>query len=285
MRRLIAFVYDNESYTLGNVQDQQDNFANVVPRTRRVIGSDGGFDEFGTSPAPAEIGNLQAQIVLRVNTQSDMTAKMDNLRKISRGSKGFLYMQMEDDTIRWAKARVNSISTPVSETTHSEYIIRARLAFQLSAPHWYVNNTEEPLWGQFTWGDFVYGGDVTSNAVSGTITGFTVTLGGTVQTLPRIVIACGAGETAENVTIQRLVDGVAEDEITFTDVLIESDSVEVDCGAKSVLKNGVNAFDDFSFDGHPDWIRLQPGDNEIRVVMANGGDDASVAFYFNDVYI
>ena len=285
MRRLIGFVYDNESYTLENVQDQQDNFANVVPRTRRVIGSDGGFDEFGTSPAPAEIGNLQSQIVLWVTTESQMTAKMDSLRKISRGSKGFLYMELEDGTIRWAKARVNSISTPVSEKEHSGYVIRARLAFQLSDPHWYINNAEEPLWGQFTWGNFTYGGGASANAVSGTSTDFTITVGGTVQTLPRIVIACGAGETAENVTIQRLVDGVAEDEITFTDVLIESDSVEVDCGAKSVLKNDVSAFDDFSFDGHPDWMRLQSGDNEMRVTMANGGDDASVTFYFDDVYV
>jgi len=285
MRRLINFVQGNDSYAIENVQDQQDNFANVVPRTRRIVGSDGGFDEFGTDPAPAEIGNLQTQIVLRAKVEADMTAKVDNLRKLSRVSKGFLFMELEDGTIRWAKARVNNISTPVSEDGHSGYIIRARVAFQLSDPHWYENNTEEPLWGQFTWGNFVYGGDVTPNAVSGATTDFTVTVGGTVQVLPRILIACGGGETAENVTIQRRVDGATVDEITFTDVLIATDEVEIDCGAKSVKKNDVDAFDDFSFDGHPDWIRLQPGDNDIRVIMTNGGDEANVTIYFDNKYV
>lgn len=285
MRRLTHFVYDNTTYPITLLQDMQDNFGDTVPRTRRIVGADGGFDEFGTGPAPAEIGNIQAQLILFVTDTTQMTAKMDNLRKLARGSKGWLFMEVEDGTVRHCLARVNNISTPVSEETHSGYLIRARVAFQASDPHWYVANTEEPKWGEFVWGDFTYGGTAVANVVSGTTTDFTVTVGGTVKTLPRIVIACGAGETAQNVTIQRRVDGATVDEVTFTDTLIANDSVEIHCKTKSVQKNGTDAFDDFSFDGHPDWMRLQPGDNDIRVTMANAGDDARVSFYFDDVYV
>lgn len=285
MRRITHFIHGTDTYPVENVQDQQDNFANIVPRTRRILFADGGFDEFGQSSAPAEVGNLQAQIVLRVTTKSDMTAKVDNLRKLSRDGKGFLFMEVEDGTTRWCRARVNNISTPVSEKTHSDYIIRAQVAFQVNDPHWYVTNTEDPAWGEFTWGDFTYGGTATANVVAGTSTDFVVTAGGKVKTLPRIVIACGTGETAQNITVKRLVDGSAVDEFVFTDTLIANDDVEVDCKARSVTKNGSDDYSSFSYSGHPDWLRLLPGDNDIRVTMANGGDDASVTFYFDDVYV
>lgn len=285
MRRITHFVYDDQSYAFEYLQSMQDNFGDTVPRTRRIVGADGGFDEFGTTAAPAEIGNLQGQLVLFVNDTTQMTAKVDNFRRMSRGSKGLLYMMVEDGTIRYCRARVNNISTPISEDNHSGYIIRASVTFQVSDPHWYVPNTEEPRWGEFTWGNFTYGGEATENVVTGTSTEFTITVGGTVQTLPRIVISCGTGETAQNITLQRRVDGAIVDEITFTDTLVANDEVEINCKTKSVKKNDVDAFDDFSFDGHPDWIRLQPGNNTIRVTMANAGDDASVYFYYDDKYV
>lgn len=283
MRHPVYFVTDGVTYTITYVQDYQDNFAEVVPRTSRVVGTSGGFDSHGNDPAPAEIGNVQCQCVLTVTTLSDMTNKQDTLRALSRKPKGTLFFEMEDGTLRYCKARVNSIQTPQSETTHSEVWTKARIAWQVADPHFYTIGTETPNWGEFVWGDEIE--EPVDNVVSGTSTDFTITIGGTVQTLPRIVIVCGTGETAENVTIQRLVDDEVVEEITFTDVLTDGDSVEIDCNAKSVTKNGSDAYADFSFDGHFDWIRLQPGDNDIRVTMENVGDDATVTFYYEEVYV
>ena len=81
----------------------------------------------------------------------------------------------------------------------------------------------------------------------------TITAGGTVQTLPRIIIACGTGETAQNVTIQRLVDSAVVDEITFTDTLIANDEVEITLGEANWAADDIvaseNQFNDAAADG------------------------------------
>ncbi len=283
MRRLTHFVVGSVTYTLTYLQDWQDNFAEVVPRTVRTVGADGGFDSYGSDPSPAAIGNIQGNVVVTVNELTEMTAKVDALRRLSRLPKGTLFAQMEDGTVRYCKARINNIQTPQSEKNHTEVWLKAQISWQANNPHWLGVGSEYPLWGEFIWGQ--ESELPPSEAVAGASTDFVLSLSGTVETLPRIVIECGTGETAENVTIQRLVDGSPVDEVSFADTLVDGDSVEIDCNTKAVTKNSVDAYDMFDYDGHPDWIRLQPGDNDIRVLMDNGGDAATVTLYYNEVYV
>jgi len=282
MRAITQFTSRGITYPLSYVQRQQDNFGLLVPQARKVIGKDGGFDELGILPALAEVGNLQADIILSVigSDLSAMTAQLNHLLKLSRESKCQLYATMEDGTIRWCLARVDDISAPQSEDKHTEIILRSSVVFQISDPHWYQQGTEAPAWGHFEWGFASWGGTALPVAVAGTQTDYINTVDdGNVATQPRIRITCGTGQTAQNIQIQRLEDGIVVDEVLYTGTLVDGDLLEINPRKLQVLLNGSDAFDNLTWLNRA-WFTLMPGDNDIRVIMTNGGDEANVTMNY-----
>jgi len=277
----------NVEYDLQYVQDWRDNFGDVVPRTVRLPGAHGGYDEYGVDPAPGEIGNVQGTLKHKATPASAMVSWLDTLRSASRQKKGRLYMQPADETEeeRWCSARLNNLTTNHSENAHTGIMMEAKFSFQVSDPHWYKQGTEAPEWGFFVWGESHWGGTATQQAVSGVLTDLTETVsGGTVETFPRITISCNTGETAQNIVIQRLVGGVVKDQLTFTDTLVAGDAVVINCRAKSVKKNGSDAYANLTAT-RAQWFRLNPGANSIRVTMANASDQARVRFSYLHAFI
>ncbi|GEM_PF-1158297 len=292
MYRVTRFVVPSDngniSYNLQYVQDWRDNFGDLVPRTTRLPGTHGGFDEYGVDEAPAEIGNVQGTLKLKHSLSSDMRQWLDSLRSMSRQKKGRLYMQPVDDSAqqRWCVARLNNLTTPHSEQSHTGVMMQANFSFQVNDPHWYTQGTSAPAWGFFSWGDgTVWGGSAVAQSVSGVSTDLTENvMGGTVETLPTITISCDTGQTAQNIIIQRLVGGVIKDQITYTDTLGAGDSVVIQCRAKSVKKNGVGSYANLTAT-RAQWMRLKPGANSIRVLMANSGDVANIKFAYLHAYV
>lgn len=278
----------NVSYLLDYVQDWRDNFSDAVPRTTRLPGTHGGFDEYGVGEAPAPIGNVQGTLKKKLSTSAAMTIWQDSLRSMSRQKKGRLYMQPVDESLpeRWCVARCNNITINNSESAHSGIMQEIKFSFQVNDPHWYTQGTAPPAWGFFNWGDgTVWGGTALAQAVAGVSTDLIETVsGGTVETLPTITISCGDGETAQNIILQRLVGGEVKDQITITDTLVAGDSVVISCRGKSVKKNGTDAYAYFSAT-RAQFFRLNPGANSIRVKMTNIGDAASVKFAYLHAYV
>lgn len=287
MRKITQFTTGGVTYPLDNVQTHQSSFGRLPPRTQRIIGKDGGFDEFGALPALAEVGSIQAEIVLSVinDTPSDMTTKLNQLLKLSRGAKGLLYATMEDGTARWCVARIDDIRAPQSEAGQTAILLRAPVTFEVSDPHWYAQGTEAPAWGYFSWGEASWGGQAVPHAVSGTTTDLVETVnGGSVATQARIRITCDTGQTAQNPRVQRRKNGMVVDEVQYTGTLTAGDVLEINSRKKGVYLNGVDGFDDLTW-LHPHWFALEPGDNDLRVILANSGDAASVALLYLYKYV
>lgn len=288
MTTITRFKVGKLEYAFEGVQDWNDNFGDLVPRTRRLPGMDGGFDEFGDGPAPAEIGKVQINFIPIVDVRSDMTAKLDALRAIARQGKGRLFMQPADESAqeRFCFARLNNISTPHSEKKHTDLWMRAKATFQVDDPHWYTQGTEAWAWGDGTlWGTQPWGGSATPQAVSGLQTDFQITRVGNAPTRARITIACGVGQSAQDIRIQRLADGLVADEVRYNDALIAGDSLEINARESSVTLNGADAYStDFTF-LYPDWFRLLPGVNDIRVLLEGSGNAATVTIRYYEAYV
>lgn len=287
MRKITSFSARGTTYPLSNVQVYQNNFGTLVPKPRHMIGKDGGFDEGGAIPALAEIGTIQAEIVLEVirGNLTDMTAKLNQLMKLSREIKGFLYATMEDASVRWCIARSDGISAPQTEDGQTGILLRAQIDFQVSDPHWYEQGTEAPAWGYFNWGGASWGGTAVPHVIAGTATEFTETVGGgTIKTQSRLRISCDVGQTAQNIKVQRLKDGLVVDEVLYTGTLVAGDVLDINPRRASVLLNGVDRFDNLTW-LNPKWFELEPGNNEIRVQMANSGDAANLALNYLYKYV
>jgi len=59
------------------------------------------------------------------------------------------------------------------------------------------------------------------------------------------------------------------------------------CGAMTCENDGVDDSDNISLQGAhtiPEWLRLMPGDNTIRITRTGGGNSATAVFDFYDSY-
>ncbi len=287
--KITRFISGTKEYTFANVQDWRANFADLVPRTKRLPYADGGVDLLGDGRAPAAIGMVQINFIIAADEDPDgMTALVDAAKEMADWGRGRLYLQPSDPTgdERWCSARVNNIGTPYSERRQSRIWQRVKLVFQVSDPHWYDVGTESWLWGDGSnWGSVLWGGDAPApQAVSGTQTDFTITTAGNATTFPRIIVSCGSGQSAADVSVQRVVQDEVLDEVLYSALLSDGDQLVINCRELAVRLNGSDAYGpEFTF-AHASWLRLLPGTNNMRVLMANSADAASLTFKYYEAY-
>lgn len=272
---LNRFEAGGNTYTFPDtLQDYSDNFGDTVPRTTRLPGLDGGFDELGISPAPGEIGTVRQRFVLVAASRAGMDTLRDNVKKLKGWPKGRLYMRPTNyptDGERYAVARIDSIQMPKREQMHTDLWQEVTVIWQVSSPIWLASGDLSAAFVEAS-------GEVTN--VNGDIT----PLVSTAPSLAIITIQPGTGQSCENPQVQRIVDSEVVDEVSYTGTLVEDDLLIIDAGAKSVTLNGADAYTS-SFDFlHHDWFRLLPGDNAIRVVFENAGDAAHVVWEWRSAW-
>ena len=289
MDTLVRFGAGNQVYTFE--QNQQislrDNFRDVVPRTTRLPGLSGGFDEFGSGAAPGEIGNVQVMFWIFADSEAEMKAKKDEFGAMADWGVYRLYKQpMDGSPERYCEARLNSAEISETSADQPHKRNRVQLNFQVANPAWYSLGTESPSWGDGTaWGSgALWGGSAAPNAVVGLQNDFYLNVNGNARTYPRIEVRCGAAQTASGVTIQRLVQGVVVDEVKYDDTLNNNDRLIINCRALEITLNGSDNYsNDFTFQ-NAGWFRLEAGENTIRVLMDNAGDEADVYFRYYEAY-
>lgn len=290
MDTLLRFGSGNQVYTF--TPDYQimlkDNFRNLVPNTTRLPGLDGGLDEYGTNPAPSEIGNVQVMFWLFATSNTEMTAKKRALGALSSWGVKRLYKQPLDtsQTEVYCDARVNSID--YGETSRDQPHLRQRvqLNFQVANPSWYGRGTESAAWGDgSTWGSgVIWGGTAVANACTGLQNDFSLNVGGNSLTYPRIEVRCGGAQTASGIVISRIVQNVIVDQVTYNQTLVANDSLIINCRASSVRKNSIDAYGNHFTYLKSGWFRLEAGANAIRVGFTNVSDAASVYFRYYDAW-
>lgn len=263
----VTFAEGADAYTFP-AYDQaiSDNFRDAVTHTERLPGMDGGFDAYLADDAPNEIGNINLSFKLVADTRDDMQALIDAVGRLKHLGKRKLTVQTQGTASpRWCYARINNISISRRISEHTDLAQTVQINFQVSDPHWVEDEESQAI------------------SASGTSTDATITNDGNAVALARVVVTCAAGQTAENIKVRRIVSSTTVDEMAYTGVLIASDELEMDAQAKSVLLNDADAYSAFAFT-HPDWFRLMPGANTVRIIQANAGDACTVTVYWSNTY-
>ena len=271
--------YNFDGSTSIYVQDWQDNFGVSVPDTKRMGGADGGFDNYINQPFPMEIGSVRINARLAAETEPEMSALLDGIRQMRWWGKGRLYMQPADPSLpeRWCFAKFMSLTTAHNYAKHTDLMMDVPIFFQASDPTWYSQGSFPFAWGDGTaWGDGSWGDTAIAHACSGLTTDFTLTRIGNAPVRARATVVTGVGQTAQNVTVQRLEGGVAVDEMKYTATLGASSTLDMNAWSMRVLLNTVDAYTTAFTTKRLDWFTLYPDVNTIRVKMNNVSDACTV---------
>lgn len=283
--RLLRFGDSPLSYTFPEAQSGfSTNFGDTLTATSRVPGLHGGFDDLGDEVGASEIGKVNLTFFLWSETREGMTAKRDEVMKMADWGVQKLYLQPTDPglSLRWCKARVNSIQPPEQPNEHTDLRQPVTMIWQAASPFWKVDPFTQYLYGTALYGSMIMGG-VTADNVSGTSTTISKTVGGSAYTQAKLTLYCEAGQSIANPIIQRVVNGSVVDQVSYAGTLNANDVWVVDAQTYSVSLNG-NAAYDTTFDYlHPSLFRLAPGSNSIRV-LADSGAAGKLAIKWLELY-
>lgn len=265
------------------------NFANVVPATVRLPGLDGGFDEYGIEASPSEIGNITVELMLNESNPTEMQRKRDAYLGLAALGTRRLYFDTLDYRAgqRWVYAKVNNVqmSDNFPQQTHTR--ITVTINFQVVYPRMFTDVGDDgSLYGGAIFGDAdaIFGGGVgLSQACSGTSTSFSAPNAGNADAYPLIFISTATGQTAQTPILERLVNGVVIDSLTFSQTLNANFTLRIDCATKTVLYQGVESYINLTaLNG--EWMRLPPGSNSMRLRMTGGGNACTVRLAYYDTW-
>lgn len=258
--------------TLGSYSD---NFGDVVTRTTRLPGVDGGFDEYLGDVGAREIGSIRQAFTLQSTTKEGLDALRDQVNAMLGWGKGYLYMRLSNyasTSQEWrTRARVSNIQMSRDEgDARTLYWQRVTVIWQCNLPLWEA------------------AGNISESEVnhSGTSTDGGGSNGGNAIALPTFTIETGvSGILTTPWYIRRIVNTTEiADEIAYGYTLPADTILTIDCAAGSIVWNdGMDLLDgyDHTFEFmHPDWFRLMPGANVVRVVSGDAGDDADVTMTY-----
>jgi hypothetical protein len=267
----------------------RDNFRNGVPRTTRLPGVSGGYDELGIKEAPSEIGNVSVDIWLLADTPQQMfLAKKTIGRLKSFGTTILTKQPVGGGETMYCLAKLNNADWNEDARSTPYRHLRVSLDFQVTDPKWRAAGTTGGIWDDGTlWDDgTVWDGEDVSVAVSGVTTEFTITPDGNAVTFPTITFVCTTGQSASQLKIQRLVAGSVVDELSYSTTLVANDTLEINAETKTIKLNTVDAYGSaFNFKT-AEWFRLFPGvDNAIRVKMGLAGDAGTISVNYEEMYI
>jgi phage-related protein len=174
---------------------------------------------------------------------------------------------------------------------HGDLFQEFTLTFSCPDPYWYVEGDPDGgfdiLGINFFMGVSKLGGETGggfSIAAEGVLTEATASNNGNAPTVGRITIRCSATQTCENPIIQRILNGQVYDYVSYTGVLGNGDELIIDSRGHSVQLNGDNAYGTAFDFKHPRFIKLEAGENLIRVLFTNATDEARVTLTFEDAF-
>lgn len=257
--RLTRFMRGTYMYTFPNTQiNASDNFADMVTQTVRLPGTNGGFDALGDGRGLNEVGSVRAEFWLH-HAYETATADVDAFRRMADVGVGRLYMQPTSagSGERWCWARVNSINHADAARDVPGQRMRMKAVWQASEPFWYGAGNSVVWGGGAAWGSATWGGGVPVSA-SGLSTTTTLTNNGNAYTYLQAAVRPGAGQTANDVIIRRVRDGVIEDEVRYAGTVSAGSNLVIDSRKRAVTLDGAGVYGT-QFSASAGWLRLLPG--------------------------
>jgi hypothetical protein len=267
MRTLVKFGSGSRLYTFPTRSQVSftDNFASLVTKTVRMPGVNGGFSNLGLGRGLSPIGTVRADNWLTFNDFVEASDKVDSLRQMADWGLQPLFMQPLYGPVRWCWARLNDqqLQQDVHNVPHRQQ--KVPIVFEVPDPFWYSIGTEivwggGALWGAATsiWGG---SGGSTSVTASGTIS---VTVGGNAFTFARIFVKNTSGAAASNLVIKRTVGSEVEDQVSYSGTIPTGTTLVIHPRRRRVLLGTENMISEFDA-LNPDWMRLYPGANTLKV--------------------
>ena len=242
----------------------------------------GGYDSYGGDDAQTQIPyTLTYRTMVYAEDVSTFRALIDGFRALVRKS-GRLYRRGEDDdSVQWCSARLMRLSSvrAVDDKFWQdvEFVFQAKTLWRgADHPPWVLDTGE-----MFDGGLYLDEAGFTETMASSPHT-ITVTNGGNrVVTNPVLTITAGGA----NITAATIAK-TGETKIAWTGTLTAGNDLVVDCGKFTITNNGSNAYSGkAAFDSNhtiAEWLRIDPGDNDIDVTFTGGSTNSTVTVEFRD---
>lgn len=274
MNILTQFGVDN-LYTFTTEQSNyQCDFGQRKSYMSGLPGVHGGVSGLGTGPGKADVGTVKVDLWLHFDNPNDASDKIDSLRQMMDWGLQPLVMQPTVGGERFCWARL--IDAPLEQDVRGVPHLRQQmtLTFEVPDPFWYTEGVERlwddgSLWGSGNWDGSASAPAATSVTTNGT---FTVTVGGKMFTLARLIVENNSAAVASNPKIRRIVNGATVDEVEWIGELAAGEFLEIDARAQTVIRVGTNVYDTFEMPLNPDWFRLYPGANSIECFITGTSD-------------
>ena len=242
----------------------------------------GYYDGYGAEDAPEALRKVSTQYEIIETTATAVQTERDAIRGRA-GQLLRLWAVLPSGASRFQWARL----AQVDMERRREFIFYQpmRLSFELRHPGW--NGTAHGAAWYLDAGHYLDTGKWLDMAETWTPTAdgdtYTLTNDGQLrQTDATITITAGAA-TISNITLQ-----VNDCDWTWTGTVAIGTSLVVDCGAKSIKNNTVDAYSSLTLNaGHTvaDWIQLEPGNNTVTITYTgNAGADATVTWDYYDAW-
>jgi len=270
------------NYTFPTQQSSfTDNFRNAVPRTTRLAGMDGSFNEYGRFPPPIESGKVTISFTLVDYTLTGMTAKRDAVNALLQKGQQELFIETSNPSAdkRFCYATINNISMPQRFDKYTDIFQPVTIDFQVEDPRWLAWPGAWYIGDDIVIGNsLIIGGARVTNTSVGNDTLITATNNGSAET-PILMQFVATPGTATVIEASHLNEwGEIINRWRWEGSLQANETLAVDSSQLAVyhVDNGVKtaAFTPFTRLVGDGFIILRPGANSIRI---NGAFSSTVS--------
>jgi hypothetical protein len=227
---------------------------------------------------------------LVANTRVEMDDMRDAVAAMyNYGQQKLTYQPTEPtDPERFCWALINNIRMAERKEGQTDFRQPVTVDFQVPYPRWeYGQYLPWTLGDGSKLGDtgLKIGGGGLEIAASGELTEETVTNLGNAEALVAIAFKPGTHDSCERPTIQRWINNSVVDQVSWTG-LVGGDSELFICGKRRLITyNGAGLlYGSFDYE-HPDFFRLAPGENTIKIKFLNAIDAATVTLWYAHTWV
>jgi hypothetical protein len=250
--------------------DPEDDLSTHEARSRLVLTPGGWFDAAGSgragvNPLPLRVRKTIISDGVPATAQALTMTDFMALRALV-DTRDRLWREWPDGTLEWTYARL--LQVPVrADRKDNRNQVEMELAFQIVSDAWF--GTSNGI------ADGAY-----LNYIFLTPSSFTA--GGIINAgnAPATNLLIIVDPDATPITHLRLRNLTTGHDLTWTGTIAAGTTLQIDCGAKQILNNGVAAYNGLTEPSTAGWFELAPGSNTVGVDITGGAYTSGVFFVF-----
>lgn len=239
----------------------------------------GAYDAMGSEQWKRRATPISRDCSLVTDTAAEMRTRYNALRALC-GQKVRLWRLWDSGELEWCWARMGEITA--MRPGNQLYSLQMTLNFVMTSPCWYGLHYGEWLFTdppEVWFGNGFVFGDTTLTALIGSPITLVLPNGGNAS-VSNAVITVTAGTAA----IQPVTISCGDCEFSYYGIIGAGRSLVIDCGAWSVINDGVSDYANLvltTSHRSDDLFRLAAGDNTVGVNNLGGGTGSTIAFKYS----